>query len=52
MRLKLGKGWQFRSKILDRDLVLNTTGLAHIVPDDLANMYQGCIDNVSNYDPW
>jgi hypothetical protein len=51
-RLKLGKGWQFKSKILDRDLVIDTTGLANIVADDLANMYQGCIDNVNNYDPW
>jgi hypothetical protein len=51
-RLKLGEGWQFRSKILDRDLVLNTTGLATIVSDDLANMYQGCIGDVPNYDPW
>ena len=51
-RLRLGEGWQFKSKILDRDLVIDTTGLANIVADDLANMYQGCIDNVCNYDPW
>ena len=51
-RLKLADGWQFRSKILDRDLIIDTTGLANIVPDDLANMYQGCVDGVNNYDPW
>jgi hypothetical protein len=51
-RLKPGEGWQFKSKTLDRNLVINTTGLAHIVADDLANMYQGCIDNVCNFDPW
>ena len=51
-RLKLADGWQFKAKILDRNLIINTTGLANIVPDDLANMYQGCIDGVHNFDPW
>lgn len=51
-RLKPGEGWQFKSKTLERNLVIDTTGLAHIVADDLANMYQGCIDNVCNFDPW
>lgn len=51
-RLKLAAGWQFKAKTLDKNLVINTTGLANIVPDDLANMYQGCIDGVNNYDPW
>lgn len=51
-RLSLPDGWQFRAVTLDQDLVITTTGLAHIVPDDLANMYQGLIDGVGNFDPW
>jgi hypothetical protein len=51
-RLKLAEGWQFKAKTIDRNLIINTTGLANIVPDDLANMYQGCIDGVHNFDPW
>jgi hypothetical protein len=51
-RLKLPDGWQFKAKVLDRNLIINTTGLANIVPDNLANMYQGCIDKVHNFDPW
>lgn len=35
-----------------RDLVVDTHGLAHIVPDDLENMYQGYDADVFNYDPW
>jgi hypothetical protein len=30
----------------------DTHGLANIAPDDLANMYQGCIDDVNHFDPW
>jgi len=26
--------------------------VANIVPDRLANMYQGCVDGVNNFDPW
>ncbi len=51
-RLKLGEGWQFKAKTLDRNLIIDTTGLARIVADDLANMYQGCIDNVCTFGPW
>ncbi|MBK9179485.1 MAG: hypothetical protein IPM45_07865 [Acidimicrobiales bacterium] len=51
-RLTLPEGWEFSAKILDEDLVIDTHGLANIVPDDLANMYQGCIDGVNNFDPW
>jgi hypothetical protein len=51
-KLKLPAGWQFKAKTLDRDLIIDTKGLANIVPDDLENMYQGCIDHVDNYDPW
>jgi hypothetical protein len=32
--------------------LINTNGLANIVPDDLENMYRGCIDEVCNFDPW
>ena len=51
-RLSLGEGWEFKAKTLDRDLVLDTNGLAHIVADDLENMYQGCTEDVANFDPW
>ena len=51
-RLKLPKGWSFKAMKLDKDLVIVTNGLANIVPDNLENMYQGCINNVCNFDPW
>lgn len=51
-RLALPSGWQYRTVTLDRDLVITTTGTANVVPDDLANMYQGLIDGVGNFDPW
>jgi hypothetical protein len=51
-RLALADGWQFNAVTLDRDLTINTTGLANIVPDNLSNMYQGCIGGVNNFDPW
>lgn len=51
-QLKLPDGWQFEVRTLDRDLTITTNGLANIVPDELANMYQGCIDGVNNFDPW
>ncbi|GAA4740013.1 hypothetical protein [Actinomycetospora chibensis] len=51
-RLQLADGWQFKAKTLDRDLILDTNGLAHIVADDLENMYQGCTEDVTNVDPW
>jgi hypothetical protein len=51
-RLGLADGWQFKAVTLSRDLTINTTGLANIVPDNLSNMYQGCIDGVNNFDPW
>jgi hypothetical protein len=50
-RLKLPAGWRFKAKTLDRDLIITTTGLAHIVPDNLENMYQGCFDTVCNFVP-
>jgi hypothetical protein len=51
-RLALADGWRFTSVTLDRDLAITTNGLANIVPDNLSNMYQGCIDGVNNFDPW
>lgn len=51
-RLALPEGWRFRTVTLPRDLVITTTGLANIVPDNLANMYQGLIEGVGNLDPW
>jgi hypothetical protein len=51
-RLTLADGWQFNAVTLKRDLTINTTGVANIVPDNLSNMYQGCIDGVNDFDPW
>jgi hypothetical protein len=40
-RLKLPKGWQYRTRKLDQDLVVrNSGGQAHVVQDDLRNSYQ------------
>ena len=51
-RLSLDEGWQFKATTLVRDLTITTNGLANIVPDNLSNMYQGCVDGVNNFDPW
>lgn len=51
-RLALPEGWEFKAPTLTRDLSITTDGLANIVPDDLSNMYQGCIDGVNDFDPW
>lgn len=51
-RLGLPDGWRFRTVVIEQDLVIDTAGLANIVPDDLANMYQGCLEGVNNFDPW
>jgi hypothetical protein len=51
-RLTLAEGWRFKVVTLDRDLAITTNGLANIVPDNLSNMYQGCIGGVNNFDPW
>jgi hypothetical protein len=51
-RLALPEGWQFRTETLSQDLTIRTTGVANIVPDDLANMYQGLVGGVGNFDPW
>ena len=40
-RLKLPKGWQYRTRKLDQDLVVRNSGdKAHVVQDDLQNSYQ------------
>src|SRR5215469_123143 len=51
-RLALPDGWQYKAATLSQDLTITTDGVANIVPDNLANMYQGCIDGVNNFDPW
>ncbi|MGB2664156.1 MAG: hypothetical protein WAK48_09145 [Candidatus Acidiferrum sp.] len=41
MRLKLPKGWQYRVRKVDDDvIVLNIAGKAHVIQDDLQNSYQ------------
>jgi hypothetical protein len=42
-RLDLPDGWGFRSEVLHEDLEVssNTDNLAHVVQDDLGNVYQG-----------
>jgi hypothetical protein len=39
-RLRLPPGWQYRTRVLDRDLVLRAEGTAHVLQDDLENSYQ------------
>jgi hypothetical protein len=39
-KLKLPKGWTYRSRILDKDLVLTTSGTAKVLQDNLENSYQ------------
>ncbi|MEO8211206.1 MAG: hypothetical protein ABI840_11665 [bacterium] len=41
-KLKLPKGWEYKIKILDNDLVLKTIegGEAHVLQDDFENSYQ------------
>lgn len=51
-RLTLPEGWKFKPVTLTQDLTIKTDGLANIVPDNLSNMYQGCVDGVNNFDPW
>jgi hypothetical protein len=51
----LPEGWTFETKVLDKDLTLDTrrTGLwASIVRDELGNTYQGTgFDDMANYVP-
>jgi hypothetical protein len=39
-RLKPPKGWHYRSRILNDDLVARASGEAHIIQDELQNTYQ------------
>ncbi|WP_457091799.1 hypothetical protein [Microvirga sp. P5_D2] len=53
----LPEGWRFETKVLERDLVLDTTlsdGWASIIRDDLHCTYQACgydSDTSANYIP-
>ncbi len=51
-RLALPEGWQYNAVTPGKELTITTRGLASIVQDDLANVYQGCVDGVSSFDPW
>jgi len=54
-KLKLPDGFKFEIKTLTRDLSIdlrNADGLAHIIRDNLHDIYQGCgFDNACNYIP-
>lgn len=39
-KLKLPDGWQFRTRITDKDLIYKIRGEAHIIQDDFRNTYQ------------
>jgi hypothetical protein len=39
-RLKLPKGWRYRTRTLDADYTLTANGTAYLVQDDLFNSYQ------------
>jgi hypothetical protein len=39
-RLKPPRGWHYRSRVLNADLVAQSTGAAHIIQDELQNTYQ------------
>lgn len=54
-RLKLPPGWSFEAKTLTEDLTIdprNADGVAHIIRDELHNVYEGCgFDAACNYVP-
>ena len=51
-RLNLPPGWNFRSVVLDQDLVLTPdNGAAKITQDDLGNTYDRVGGAYSNYKP-
>jgi len=39
-RLKLPDGWQYSTRVLDRDLLLRAEGTAYVLQDDLMSSYQ------------
>ena len=53
--LKLPEGWSFEAKPLGQDLTIdprNAGGVAHIVRDELHNVYEGCgFDTDCNFVP-
>lgn len=54
-KLKLPAGWKFEAMTLTKDLTVDprkANGTAHIVRDDLHNVYEGCgFDAACNYVP-
>lgn len=51
-KLKLPKGWSFRVKVLDDDLVIKAVdGYARIMQDDLENTYDACLDGSCSITP-
>jgi hypothetical protein len=54
-KLKLPDGFKFEVKVLTRDLAIDArkaNGLAHIIRDNLHDIYQGCgFDNACSYIP-
>jgi hypothetical protein len=54
-KLKLPDGFKFEIKKLPRELTIDAqraNGLAHIIRDNLHDIYQGCgFDNACNYIP-
>jgi hypothetical protein len=48
----LPKGWKFRVKMLDKDLIeVPVTGIATIMPDEFFNIYDKTGPGMSNYKP-
>ncbi len=54
-KLKLPDGWAFETKTLEKDLTIDprkAEGVAHIIRDDLHNVYEGCgFDAACDYVP-
>jgi hypothetical protein len=54
-KLKLPSGWKFEAKLLTKALTVdprNAQGVAHIIRDDLHNVYEGCgFDAACSYVP-
>lgn len=51
----LPKGWKFETKVLTKDLTIDprkAKGVAHIIRDELHDVYEGCgFDAACNYVP-
>lgn len=51
-KLKLAEGWNYRMKMLEKDLVVSTPqGYNWIVQDNLQNTYDACKEGACNYLP-